>query len=503
MYDFIIVGSGMASIGSALAISGKNKKIAILDFGKNINKPIKDKINEVLEKDFNLEKINSIESIKNLSNIKNYGQKTFFGSKHMYNIMHSNKDMFITSSYAAGGFSSIWGASIIPYTKEQIESWKINFVDMEASYNFLYKKFSNYTHNYEDDFKYYYNLQNDGYKKFIKSKIKNIFLECQKNKKKINENNFIFGMSRLMVDTKCNGCGLCMYGCPYGYIFNSSDQLKEIIKNGTQYIKVKVEKFEELENEIIVYCLDYKDNKKIQFKCKKLIIGAGAFGTADIVFNSTNKIKKCNFLESQFFNFPIFTKYKNSDERSFTLSDFFLNYINNNNLSESFMQMYAMNDYFSHAINQKLKIPGFLHKFFKDFFLKKILICNGYIHSNFSDSVLMESDGNNRKFSLLKNEIKNKLIKSTIKKVEFIGKYMGLKTSSIFSITHPFGSSFHVGGSFPMNAKNNINGTNNLGKLQMFNNVHIVDSSIFPNIPPNTISFTEMANAHRISTMLL
>ena len=162
-----------------------------------------------------------------------------------------------------------------------------------------------------------------------------------------------------------------------------------------------------------------------------------------------------------------------------------------------------MNDYFEKIILKKLKIPNFLAKTFCKLFLNKMMICNGFIHSDFSDSVLMKLNQKNIEFQLIKNKDKDKIIKNTLKKLKFLDKYMGFKTMSLFLAIYPFGKSFHIGGSFPMNIKNNFNATDSLGRLKIFNNVHIIDSSIFSNIPPNTVTFTEMANAHRIGRRLL
>ncbi len=42
--------------------------------------------------------------------------------------------------------------------------------------------------------------------------------------------------------------------------------------------------------------------------------------------------------------------------------------------------------------------------------------------------------------------------------------------------------------------------TNRLGKLNQYKRVSIVDSSIFPTIPAQSITFSIMANAYRIAT---
>ena len=59
----------------------------------------------------------------------------------------------------------------------------------------------------------------------------------------------------------------------------------------------------------------------------------------------------------------------------------------------------------------------------------------------------------------------------------------------------------HLGGTFPMNKnpKNKFE-TDILGRISGWDNIHIIDSSIFPSLPGTTIGLLAMANATRIAT---
>jgi hypothetical protein len=68
------------------------------------------------------------------------------------------------------------------------------------------------------------------------------------------------------------------------------------------------------------------------------------------------------------------------------------------------------------------------------------------------------------------------------------------------TIAHP-GRGFHTGGSFPMEAgAPGATQSDMLGRPGGFTRVHAVDSTVFPSVPATTITFTVMANAHRIGT---
>ena len=40
-----------------------------------------------------------------------------------------------------------------------------------------------------------------------------------------------------------------------------------------------------------------------------------------------------------------------------------------------------------------------------------------------------------------------------------------------------------------------------LGRPSAWERVHLVDSSVFPSVPATTVTFSAMANAHRIATI--
>ena len=64
----------------------------------------------------------------------------------------------------------------------------------------------------------------------------------------------------------------------------------------------------------------------------------------------------------------------------------------------------------------------------------------------------------------------------------------------------PAAKSYHFGGSFPSATTPSPLGTDRLGRLRPWRNIHLVDASVFPTVPATTFTLTIMANAHRIAT---
>jgi len=68
----------------------------------------------------------------------------------------------------------------------------------------------------------------------------------------------------------------------------------------------------------------------------------------------------------------------------------------------------------------------------------------------------------------------------------------------LLSVSPP-GRGAHNGGTFPMSRKPGEFETDIWGRLPAHQRIHIVDASVFPSIPAPTITYTLMANAHRIA----
>jgi len=63
------------------------------------------------------------------------------------------------------------------------------------------------------------------------------------------------------------------------------------------------------------------------------------------------------------------------------------------------------------------------------------------------------------------------------------------------------GRGFHTGGSFPMSNAPTGFQSDTLGRTHGLKRIHLVDSSTMPSIAATTVTFTAMANAHRIGSL--
>ena len=64
----------------------------------------------------------------------------------------------------------------------------------------------------------------------------------------------------------------------------------------------------------------------------------------------------------------------------------------------------------------------------------------------------------------------------------------------------PAGGGYHYGGSIPMRSRPRFGESDTLGRPTPTRLIHVVDGSCFPSVPGGAITFSAMANSHRIAT---
>jgi choline dehydrogenase-like flavoprotein len=134
--------------------------------------------------------------------------------------------------------------------------------------------------------------------------------------------------------------------------------------------------------------------------------------------------------------------------------------------------------------------------------LERLLIVQGYLHSNESSAIQMTLKRDGSKDLLQLEPVINPGTGGAVRRVlrELQGQCRalgGLVIPPMLQIAQP-GRGFHCGGSLPMRTQPGEFETDTLGRPRGLSRVHVVDASILPAVPATTITFSVMANAHRI-----
>ncbi len=135
---------------------------------------------------------------------------------------------------------------------------------------------------------------------------------------------------------------------------------------------------------------------------------------------------------------------------------------------------------------------------------ERMVIVQGYLHSDESQaiSLTLKRDGANGADCLHVDALPNPATRRAVKRVMWemlrqTRRLGGIILPPMLQMAEP-GRGFHNGGSFPMREKPGDFESDCLGRPHGWSRVHAVDATVLPSVPATTITFSVMANAHRI-----
>jgi choline dehydrogenase-like flavoprotein len=347
-----------------------------------------------------------------------------------------------------------------------------------------------------------------------------LMADLQGHRHSLADRGFKFGYSRLAVRTEpsshdagCVYCGLCMYGCPYGLIYNTASTLSELQKQGRcHYIKdVIVNRVLESGNVVKIMAQSRLTGESLTFEADKVYLACGVLPTTKILLESLAIYEqKLLIKDSQYFLLPLlrYRRTKNVEQEDLhTLQQVFLELLDSEISKNTIhLAIYTYNEIYQSFFQQKLGKLYPLLRFATAQFLDRMILAQGYLHSHISPSIsvsLQQGKGGNPSQLLLsanENFQTQKTLKKLVNKLWHNRRYLRAIPISPMMRIAKAGRSFHIGGSFPMRANPQEFETDILGRPAGLQNIHVVDATVFPSIPATTITLTVMANAHRIAS---
>ena len=521
----IVIGSGPAGIGAALALLEQNLTVTILDSGEDLEAEKRLRISRMAQMEPEEWCQDDIKNLKGSvsASVKGVSQKLAFGSDFPYRrppeFKPANSSTIdLWSSFAKGGLTNVWGASLLPYHQRDIQDWPITIQDLESSY----KKILSWIpmSSVEDDLLEDFPLYTQANVSLKPSWQATKWLrDLNESKSDLSKAGFTFGRSRLAVTTDsntdsvgCKYCTLCMYGCPYESIYKTSITLDAIRKNkNLTYIpNIVVKNLKEENGKVIIQTRSRTGNKSRSFSAERVFVGSGVVPTAKIMLGSMKVFNEPVFVQdSQHFILPLvrYTRTKGvSEEKLFTLAQLFIEHFDESLDSHSIIfQAYTYNDFYTEAIKNLLGPFFSFAKPILPLILGRLIILQGYLHSSLSGRAKLtlrhsyQNESENLMIEAVKNPITPKVVQKQGRLLWENRRY--LKAFPLLPLNNlsQIGHGNHYGGTFPMKKKPGHLESDTLGRIKGWNRVHLVDSSTFTSIPPGPIVLSIMSNAYRIA----
>jgi ferredoxin len=415
-------------------------------------------------------------------------------------------------SLARGGFSNVWGSAMLPYRQQDLGKWPIGEADLAPHYRAVLEHVP--IAGREDDLARYFPLYGEPRRLPVSAQANALLERMDQNRASLSAQKIVVGASRLAVrnmdSAPCRACGLCMYGCPSGLIYCSSSSLDELIShpNFTYSAGQYVTHVSEKNGSAYLSGFDVNSQGALEASADRIFLACGTVATTAILLRSLDAgTKPVTMLDSQYFLLPCATLSgagSVTNENLHTLSQAFIEVMDEKVSSYTVhLQVYTYNELYSQGIDAT---AGPLRSLVpKDLLLSRLLLLQGYLHSDESPSMtcVLEkaSTGDTLRISVNQNSATPSVMRRAREKVLRASGASGL--IPLLPLLRPGlpGRGFHSGGTFPMKSNPGAFESDTVGRPAGFRRIHAVDSTVFSSIPATTITFTAMANAHRIGTL--
>lgn len=532
---FTIIGSGVSGINAALTLLQKGHSVDIIDLDDTDNNPAsKGQTFDSIKKNNNFDSLKFFygDSLDHLLNSQEGNLFTFPKrrkgiSKNNIFEYDQNIDVFEPHhGYCRGGLGSFWGANSIEFNQDDL----INFGVNKNEFGSIYKDLSNrfmISGGIDDDIS---SIANESFQVKHSRKMSPQELKLFEEYKKLKNNKFKIGLSRLAINSDplsknaCYNSGLCIWRCPNSSIYDPKQTLRECFnyinfsyKNGFKVLYLEIDKLTP-ENIQAIVCSDKSNNIK-KIKVENIILAAGAINSSIIYLRSlyenglskSNKVRSMGLMDTQVVKIPYINPFG-------FRSEFYTNKIQFNNLvsfikieSNNFpdwaqAELLSLGSLIYYPLINKIGL-GIKNSLFGFNLLKNALnVSSIFVPDKLDSNNFIELDFSRKKIELNFNynqsktvgDVKNQIIDSFV----FNMRRMGMLISKRSAIHFKHGDGIHYAGTIPISDKKMQGCVDSDCKSYDFNNLHVVDGSVFPTLPSKSITLNLAANSIRVAQKL-
>ncbi|MGO9854848.1 MAG: 4Fe-4S ferredoxin [Acidimicrobiales bacterium] len=527
MSTALIIGSGPAAAGAALALTADSaQQVTVIDVGGTLEPDLRSTLDRLATTEEGQWSPSDVERISRQPVPTRRGalpQKRAYGSDFPFRdvgqlagiepLGPANPSVV---SGAYGGFSNVWGAQIMPFSKRTFERWPITWADMEPHYRTALGEMT--LAGEEDDLSELFPLMAPARPlPPAADRTERILARYQARRALVRSHGVTLGRARLAFRSdECTRCGLCMTGCPHQLIYSSShtfDRLRAQ-KRITYRPDLLAVQLDEVDGGPHVLVQSTTTGRLERMEADRIFVACGGIGTTRLVLGSLGAFDQAVYLqESVQFVMPTVSMRPVPDPRAarnFTLNQFNLLYdVTGEGVDLCQVHFYEYNPAFLESLPGSIRGPGSEPALAA--LLRRVSVGLGYVPGWGSPRVKVvarRTSGEKDRLPMLEIDgepgdrwppMLGALVRSMLKVAPALDLWPALPMISVSAAA----KSYHFGASFPHGGARTMTTTDRVGRLAAWDHVHLVDASVFPDVPATTFTLTIMANAHRIASETL
>lgn len=518
MFDVVIVGSGLSGVAAALGFIKKGIKPCIIDVGSKPETlpPITENFYEY-RKTTDSSSLMLGERLEGLHNLlhKDRPLPVKLTSPRMQFVVRGSQSFSPTieenyrlvQSFASGGLANAWGAGVYRYNKRDLDGFPVSESELSPYYEEIKQEIGMSGSN-DDLVKYFGREDRLQHPLELSANAERLYAKYSSHKKKLNREGVFLGRPRLAVLSEdfgerkaCDYSNLEFWQPDLSYIYTPTLTLKKLIKEGKIIYKsgYLAKSWTREDNVLFVHSEDIRDNSIVQFRCRKLVLAAGAVNSARLALASNRDFQsRLNLLDNPALQFPLILLHRigsRLETRAFGLTQ--LNIVfafegGQRPLQGSLLEITspARAEFF-----QNFPFSARDNLIFIRNLLPAMMVLQLFFPSAPENGAELKLNADD-KLELCGKDFpfQGQRIKSVLKTFRKLGAYSF--PSLVIKVPNGFG--IHYAGTLPMVSKPNRSYTcSPNGELYGEPGVFVADASVLPVLPAKNCSFFVMANAMR------
>jgi choline dehydrogenase-like flavoprotein len=520
MFDVLIVGSGVSGVAAALRFADKGVKPCLVDVGLE---PPRETL--IQENFYSYRKSHDSFTVmigENFEGLVDLGKKNpsvpaklasplmrFVTARAQKYSPMETSGFDVIQSFCQGGLASAWGAGLYRYMDRDLEGFPIDSRDLAPYYDRLTKRIG--ISGVNDDLTPYFG-KDELLQKPLKpsANASKIMQKYSRKREKFNAHGVYVGRPRLGVLTEemdgrreCDYSNLEFWQPGLPHIYSPVLTMKELIqKHKLSYQKgLLVKSWNRQNADLIVKAERVESGEIVYLRCKKLVLAAGAVGSARLALQTKKDTKTTlALLDNPALQFPFVIPSRigaKLEEDAFGLTQ--LNLVYDSEKFQKFLQGSLLEvtspsraEFFHHfpwAAQDNLRLVRYV--------LPALTVLQLFLPADASNAAMLRLNENGSLHVQAEQDRIDPDIKKDILK---IFRRLGAFSTSSLVVEVPKGQSIHYAGTLPMraNPKDEYNCDRN-GELYGEPDVFVVDGSAFPALSAKNYSMALMANAMRIA----
>lgn len=518
---YCVIGSGPAGISAAMALTARGVRVRLLDAGISLE-PERQQVVARLGATAPAEwQPDDVARLRDGSQVTKGGipLKRAFGSTYPFDMYDDSwrvelQGADVKPSFARGGLSTVWGAGMLPYHRDDIADWPFPAADLDAHYRAVLSFVP--LAGASDDLEPQFPLHSEQVGDLRPSRQGQSFLDdAQRAQARLARAGITVGRSRLAVRAApCAYCGVCLYGCPYDLIYSAASTLRHLqtLPNFEYVGDFVVEELREEGALVRIGGVDRLTGARRETTAHRVFVGAGVIPSTALLLRSQGQYgTPITVRDSPYFLMPLVRMRGVTDlaaESLHTMAQAYI-LIRDAAISPSFVHLsvYTYNDLMEEALRLAGGPFGKVAPPFWRALAARMLVCGGYLHSRHSPGFSLQVDRDGTRGVVVRigssddgAEVRRLAARVGRKLMREAVALKAMAMTPLIQHSKP-GRGFHIGASFPMRRDRMPCSSDLLARPFGFERVHLVDASALPSIPATTVTFAVMAHAHRVATL--